>query len=312
MYTHGNFSWNMVYQTSYDCKNLTTRERDITSVAQSISGNIDLGSTQELALQWLVNNDTITNTCNGPNAIQQRYSLAVFYYSTIGSNWTNDTFWLGPQYECTWYGVECTNGLVTSLFMGKSFDIAYSDSFYDESSIECITSFNFYAAIHLDENNLQGTLPTEIAALSYLSGLHVYHNSIGGQLPTELGTLTGLNFVDLEVNHFEGNLFFEQLLNVNRTLQYLRGSDNQFIGSIPSWIGVFTRLHEFWAADNHLSGTIPSEIGRLTNLGRYFTVRNFKHSSSTSHFILLWSYRILVHLRQRPQWNYTVDYRITL
>jgi Leucine-rich repeat (LRR) protein len=91
-------------------------------------------------------------------------------------------------------------------------------------------------------NNLQGTLPTEIAALRSLSELRVYFNNIGGTLPTELGSLTSLSLLDLEVNHFEGNLFFDQLLNTNYTLKYLRGSDNKFVGSIPSWIGNLTGL----------------------------------------------------------------------
>jgi Leucine-rich repeat (LRR) protein len=118
-------------------------------------------------------------------------------------------------------------------------------------------------------NNLQGTLPTEVASLRSLSELHVYLNNIGGTLPTELGSLTSLSLLDLEVNHFEGKLFFDQLLNTNHTLQYLRGSDNQFVGSIPSWIGNLTGLQEFWAADNSLTGSIPTEITRLTDLGMF-------------------------------------------
>ena len=125
----------------------------------------------------------------------------------------------------------------------------------------------FYHTPTIDMNNLQGTLPTEIAVLRSLSELHVYYNSIGGTLPTELGSLTSLSLLDLEVNHFEGTLFFEQLLNAKHTLRTLCGSNNQFVGSIPSWIGELTGLQEFWAADNSLTGSIPTELTRLTDLG---------------------------------------------
>jgi hypothetical protein len=111
------------FEAAYDCKNLTNRDKDINSVVESISGLIEVGSPKNLALQWLLNNDTSTNACDGLNSIQQRYSLAVFYYSTLGSDWINNTFWLGPQDECTWYGVACTSGSVTSLFMGTFCDI---------------------------------------------------------------------------------------------------------------------------------------------------------------------------------------------
>jgi len=122
----------------------------------------------------------------------------------------------------------------------------------------------------LDMNNLTGTLPKEIAGLTSLSELHVYTNNLGGTLPTELGLLSSLSLLDLEVNRFEGKLFFDELLNTNQTLQRLRGSDNWFVGSIPSWIGVLKGLKEFWAADNNLIGTIPDTIAYLTDLGTLY------------------------------------------
>jgi len=75
------------------------------------------GSPQDMALQWLIDVDTETNGCNGPDGIAQRYILAVFYFSTNGITWSNKASWLGPSSECTWYGVTCVNG-VSILNMG--------------------------------------------------------------------------------------------------------------------------------------------------------------------------------------------------
>jgi len=127
----------------------------------------------------------------------------------------------------------------------------------------------------LDGNNLSGTLPKEVAALSSLGELHVYNNSIGGTLPSELGSLTNLNFLDLEVNGLQGTLFMPELLKTAGTLKYFRGSDNKFVGSIPTWIGNLTGLRELWATDNSLTGSIPNEITSLTNLGMFLF--HFKH-----------------------------------
>ena len=48
---------------------------------------------------------------------EQRYALAVMYYSTGGSSmdegnvvastWKNETGWLTGDSECTWYGITC-------------------------------------------------------------------------------------------------------------------------------------------------------------------------------------------------------------
>ena len=162
-----------------------------------------------------------------------------------------------------WFGYIVIHGYVLS-----SCDIYLSFILIELQTEPSTFHFIHYDA-SLDMNNLQGTLPTEIAALRSLSELHVYFNNIGGTLPTELGSLTSLSLLDLEVNQFEGDLFFSQLLNTSNTLQYLRGSDNKFLGSIPGWIGDFTGLKEFWAADNSLTGSIPTEVAQLTNLSKF-------------------------------------------
>jgi len=109
--------------TAYNCASPVGRSLDINNAVSSISSSVTPGTPQAKALSWLLNVDTTTNACNGLDKIRQRYSLAVFFYSTIGSNWYDKANWLGPQDECSWYGVTCTNSLVTSLFMGTSCDI---------------------------------------------------------------------------------------------------------------------------------------------------------------------------------------------
>ena len=49
-------------------------------------------------------------------------------------------------------------------------------------------------------------------------------------------------------------------------LENLILSGNLLHGSIPTTIGLLTKLTTILLYDNHLSGTIPTEIGLLTNL----------------------------------------------
>ena len=105
--------------TAYNCSSPFGRSSDIKTVVSSISTSVIPGSPQAQALSWLLINDTATNACNGSDQISQRYSLTVFFYSTMGPDWNHTALWLGPEDECSWFGVRCTNnGFVTSLELG--------------------------------------------------------------------------------------------------------------------------------------------------------------------------------------------------
>ena len=57
-----------------------------------------------LIIIWIVMPATIM----GSIPPDQRANLITLYYSTGGSDWTNNTGWLGPVgTECEWYGVAC-------------------------------------------------------------------------------------------------------------------------------------------------------------------------------------------------------------
>jgi hypothetical protein len=107
---------------------------------------------------------------------------------------------------------------------------------------------------------LAGTLPRQLAALTFLSELRIYYNDIHGTIPMELYSLSDLVMLDLENNRLEGQLFIPALLNRSGTIKYLRVSFNHFDGSIPSWINEFRGLEEFWAFGNELIGSIPSGV----------------------------------------------------
>ena len=76
---------------------------------------------------------------------------------------------------CTnsWYGVDCTSGIVGGL--------------------------------RLDTNNLIGTLPTDVEDLTGLTVLRLDNNpSVTGTIPSELGTLPALEYFYGNSNAFSG------------------------------------------------------------------------------------------------------------
>jgi len=73
--------------------------------------------------------------------------------------------------------------------------------------------------------------------------------------------LTGLNYLDLASNDFIGTLPSE--IGLLTSLIDLNLENNDFTGTIPSEIGLLTGLNFFSLSNNLLSGSIPSEVEAL-------------------------------------------------
>lgn len=58
----------------------------------------------------------------------------------------------------------------------------------------------------LNDNNLNGKVPTQIGLLSSLQAFAVGDNLLNSRLPTELGLLTELMWLSLELNDFSGTI----------------------------------------------------------------------------------------------------------
>src|SRR6185369_13435970 len=84
----------------------------------------------------------------------QRDALVALYQSTNGQEWVAKLNWLGAAgTECDWYGVTCDDG---------------------KENI---------AVISLTFNNLKGTLPPAIGALTKLRVLNLSENHLSGAIP---------------------------------------------------------------------------------------------------------------------------------
>ncbi|MEN8219167.1 MAG: hypothetical protein ABFS56_22940, partial [Pseudomonadota bacterium] len=116
-------------------------------------------------------------------------------------------------------------------------------------------------------NQLTGSIPTELGNLSNLSWLDLSNNQLTGTIPTELGNLSNLSWLDL--------------------------SNNQLTGSIPTELGNLDRFH---LHNNQLCGEIPVE---LKNLDLYDLNLNTNHLTTSAPELIKW-------LNNRnPSWKYT-------
>eukprot|EP00549_Striatella_unipunctata_P008361 CAMPEP_0118680296 /NCGR_PEP_ID=MMETSP0800-20121206/4279_1 /TAXON_ID=210618 ORGANISM="Striatella unipunctata, Strain CCMP2910" /NCGR_SAMPLE_ID=MMETSP0800 /ASSEMBLY_ACC=CAM_ASM_000638 /LENGTH=475 /DNA_ID=CAMNT_0006576415 /DNA_START=102 /DNA_END=1530 /DNA_ORIENTATION=+ len=169
------------------------------SIKEVIGGNPRPGTPEYDALHWLIHTDKQGLGPNSPRLIQ-RYVLAVLFYSV--RNLPDD--WLQPDAnECLFLGVLCSDdGVVTKITMV--------------------------------DDELVGSLPTDLGRLSNVTFLNFNKNKLFGGVPTELGLLTNLG-----------------------ELRIVRGK-KRLTNFPPEYLVLY---------NNDLSGTVPPEICKLTSQG---------------------------------------------
>ena len=165
--------------------------------------------------------------------MNDRDVLVSFYESAGGRHWTVKSNWLSRQDLATWYGVTVdTDGRVTG--------------------------------INLPNNNLRGTIASELGSLEELVSLRINHNRLTGHIPRELGRLTKLRHLVLSSNQLTGVI--PAGLGQLTGLEELVLSFNRLSGSIPEELGDLKGLTRLSLSVNELNGPIPSELGRLKQL----------------------------------------------
>jgi len=144
----------------------------VSSTAASDAGDYYLQITNPAAPLLTLSTLPTTVTVEGDpygGVIQQDYeALEALYNATNGGSWTNNSNWLNGDVS-TWHGVTVTEDRVS--------------------------------AINLSDNNLTGTIPSEIVDLSSLAQLYLQSNQLT-DLP-DLSSITSLTTLDISNNFFQ-------------------------------------------------------------------------------------------------------------
>ncbi|MDO5971993.1 immunoglobulin domain-containing protein [Flavivirga aquimarina] len=216
-----------------------SKDYTINSVALADAGVYHVLATNSIVTGLTLERNTITlavtaGTCSVSTA--ERDALMALYNATDGANWTNTLAnnqpWDINTPVCDWYGVTVVNGSVTQL--------------------------------RLPNNQLVGTIPTELGNLSDLEFLHLSTNQLTGSIPISLGGLIKLKTLWCDENNLSGTIPSE-LGNLSN-LENLSLLSNQLTGAIPSSLGSLSLLLHFYLSSNQLAGEIPTELSTLSNL----------------------------------------------
>jgi len=245
----------------------TTQAKNIFEEISSIADLETFGSPQQRAYDWMINVDTYMKkrakkipeslTDDGGVELKTRYILAVLYFALNGENWKEDFNFLTSSVDaCLWHA--------------EYFDFIEDDTFYRGAS--CNPTTYEIVSISMPNNDMQGTLPTEIGLLSELKELALSSNNISGSLPPQLSKLSSLRFMLLGNNQLTGTLpaWFGELSDV-RSLSI---SSNSLHGSIPNDMASMSRLTLLGLSDNDFSGTLPQNFENFLSLNYLFLSNN--------------------------------------
>ncbi|XP_021971701.1 probable LRR receptor-like serine/threonine-protein kinase At3g47570 [Helianthus annuus] len=127
-------------------------------------------------------------------------------------------------------------------------------------------NFHNLLELYLNDNKLNGNIPSQILQLSSLSiTLNLSQNNLFGSLPTEVRDLKMLTALDLSGNYLSGNI--PSSLGGCDSLSSLCLRGNFFHGMIPLSISSLRGFEVLDISHNNLSGQIPHFLERLFLLG---------------------------------------------
>lgn len=190
--------------------------------------------------------------------------LETVYNSTDGPSWTDNSNWLVTNTPCgDWYGVYCDAGHVVQLSLENN-----QLSGTIPSELGNLLELKW---LYFQENQLSGTIPSTLGNLD-LRSLYLYDNQLSGTIPSSLGNLSNLYFLDLGTNQLEGNI--PPRLGDLANLEWLSLRVNQLDGPIPSQLGNLSNLTYLNLRSNQLDGSIPPQLGNLANLEYLYLYEN--------------------------------------
>mmetsp|Transcript_8755 Transcript_8755/g.21367 ORF Transcript_8755/g.21367 Transcript_8755/m.21367 type:complete len:732 (-) Transcript_8755:94-2289(-) len=156
--------------------------------------------------------------------------------------------------------------------------------------LEIHEKMTFFA---VQDNNLEGRLPNNIAFLPNLKHLDISANKMTMPFPEGMSSLTNLASLYTGINGFYAHPI-PQFLGSLVNLRELSMKQNQLTGQIPAFMGFLTNLHVLDLDFNALNGPIPSQLGQLALLDTLMLNRNYLTGTIPDTFMNLQEIDILL------------------
>lgn len=119
--------------------------------------------------------------------------------------------------------------------------------------------------LDLHSNNLRDDVPSQLFALTQLTKLDLSSNRLFGSFPASMQTLPHLTWLDAHSTNLRGSVPAIWGTAMPK-LVYLDLSNNGLTNSLPTSLGLLTRLQYLKLNSNSLEKSLPSAMGLLTRL----------------------------------------------
>ncbi|MFD0998701.1 RHS repeat-associated core domain-containing protein [Ohtaekwangia kribbensis] len=208
-----------------------------------------------------------------PDAVEFA-ALKAIYDNLGGASWKTKTNWpasgswptsaTSAQFG-TWYGVTVTNGDITSIALGNNNLIGTIPS--EIGTLQALNTINLY-----NNRGITGSIPESIGQISTLKYVYLYTCSLAGTIPSSLFDISGLLWVSVADNKLSGSI--PSNIGNATALTYIGFHANDLTGTIPSSICNLVNLTGLYLYENNLTGSIPSDIGNLSKLVNLYLYTN--------------------------------------
>ena len=160
--------------------------------------------------------------------LTDREILEIFYEATGGDAWTDNTNWLSDEELDEWYGVQASDGKVSSLSLNEN-------NLVGEIPPE-LGGLDDLFTLYLHTNKLSGPIPAELSKFSELRDFFLNGNAeISGWLPPELGYTGGLEYFTIDHTNVSGHLPLT-FANLDLTRFYFDGDGVCIPAALEAWL----------------------------------------------------------------------------
>ena len=129
-----------------------------------------------------------------------------------------------------------------------------------------------FSIVLLEDNQLTGTIPSQIGRLLLLEKSDFKDNELTGVIPSQMGNLLLLQELHLSTNKLTGTIpsNFKHLSH----LKHFKPFNNFLSGTIPDIFYNMTNLIEIDFSNNAFSGPIPDSLWELLSMIEWFNMEN--------------------------------------